>query len=117
MELIILAKSSSNPEPYSVQVKWDKNKLSIFCNCPAGELGKLCKHKFSILSNNIDILYNKKQINDLIKINEWVQLSSYPKLLLMLNQAEIEKEDLIKRAKDNYSSIKHKIEKLLKEGM
>lgn len=117
MELKILAKSSSQPEPYSVVVKWSNNKLSALCSCPAGEIGQLCKHKYAVLSNDQAILYDKKQSGQLDKISEWVQASSFPSLLSELEQAEEEKDEAIEKAKKKYSTVKHKIARLLSEGV
>jgi len=116
MQIILLAKSSSQPEPYSVTFNWNNNKLSVFCNCPAGEIGQLCKHKTALLANESDILYDSKQKNQLDKISVWVQSSSLPKLLLQLKEAELEKDRIIEKAKKDFSALKHKIARLLNEG-
>ena len=117
MEIKILAKSSSHPEPYLVIIKWNGSKISAFCNCRAGELGQLCKHKLQILSCDSKVLFDVKQVDDLNKIAEWVNSSTLLKVFDELEKAEQEKEKIINEAKKRYSAIKHKIERLLIDGV
>ena len=50
MEITVLVKSSSQPEPRSVLVVLDDSGLSFVCDCPAGERGRICKHKKAMAS-------------------------------------------------------------------
>jgi len=116
MQITLLAKSSSQPEPYPVTFNWNNNKLSVSCSCPAGEIGQLCKHKTAFLANDTNMLYDSKQKGQLDKIAAWVQSSSIPKLLLQLKEAELEKDNIIEKAKKEFSGLKHKLARLLSEG-
>lgn len=40
----------SQPDPYIIQVSFEKNKTFCICNCAAGQLSMLCKHKISVLT-------------------------------------------------------------------
>jgi tetrahydromethanopterin S-methyltransferase subunit G len=43
--------------------------LSVHCECPAGECGKLCKHKWQLLNGDEKMLFDLSQLTDLKTIN------------------------------------------------
>ena len=54
----LFAAASSRDEPYTVEVVPDGDKVSVFCNCPAGNLTRFCKHKFGIVAGDSRVLDN-----------------------------------------------------------
>lgn len=53
-EFIFDVPSSDGVNNYSVAISIvDRDELVIRCNCKAGVLGKLCKHKIAVLSANM----------------------------------------------------------------
>lgn len=113
MEITILVKSSSRDEPYAVAVLSKESWLSIFCDCPAGEWGKYCKHKMAIVLADKKILYDEEQIDNFNKVTEWISVSGYPDLAQELRESERELEAAKKKIKHKKEKIAH----LMKEGL
>jgi hypothetical protein len=71
MKVTLAAISSSGNGTYSVDfLTNDEGKLSVFCDCPAGEWGKFCKHKWRLLHGDESMLADQTQIDDLQKVAE-----------------------------------------------
>jgi len=113
METTILVKSSSRDEPYAVAVSSTESGLSIFCDCPAGEWGKYCKHKMAVVLTDERILYDEEQKDNFLKVTKWISESGYPDLV----QALRESEKALELAKKNVKNQKEKIARLMKEGL
>lgn len=54
MTIKILVQGSS-PKPYTIQVFEDEGILKMYCSCPAGCRGWMCKHKESVIKNNLPV--------------------------------------------------------------
>ena len=54
----LFAKASTRDEPYTVEVVPEGDKVSVFCNCPAGNLTRFCKHKLAVVAGDTSILDN-----------------------------------------------------------
>ena len=54
MERYVFQVQGSAIEPYEVTIQRDRDNLIAYCTCPAGEVGQYCKHRFAILSGNVD---------------------------------------------------------------
>lgn len=113
MEITILVKSSSREEPYAVAVSSTESGLFIFCDCPAGEWGKYCKHKMAIVLADERILYDEEQNDNFKKVTEWISKSGYPDLVTELRTSE----KALEEAKKNVKNQKEKIAKLMKEDL
>ncbi len=113
METTILVKSSSQTEPRSVQVIQDDSGLSFFCDCPAGERGRVCKHKKALASCDDSILYDDDQRENFGKVMNWVSQSGYPDLMKELKEVE----NGLESAKENTREIKEKIARAMNEGL
>ena len=113
MEIEILAKSRSGPAPRTVNVLKDDAGLSFFCNCAAGERGRLCKHKKAIALGDENILFNEDQRDKLEEAMQWIEQSVYPGLLKEL--AELEEELTSVREKKNI--LKKRISRAMEEGL
>ncbi len=117
MEIVLKARSSSQPEPYSVVFRWEERTLKVRCSCPAGELGQMCKHKTALLLNDSTMLFDKRQADSLGKVSTWVSSTSIPSLLTKLRETELETEQAIARAKKALASAKQSIARQLMEGV
>ena len=113
MEITILLKSSSQPGPRSVLVVLGDSGLSFVCDCPAGDRGRLCKHKKAMASADDSMLYDENQRELFEQVTAWVAQSGYPDLMKELKEAENELESVKEKARD----IKEKITRLMKEGL
>ena len=117
VEIALKARSSSRPEPYLVVFVWNNETLSVSCDCPAGEVGQLCKHKLALLQNDASMLYNPNQKDDLAKAFKWVQTTSFSSLLNELKETERQTEQTIANAKKQLASLKQKVGRLIREGL
>lgn len=113
METKILVKSSSRDEPYAVSVSSTESGLSIFCDCPAGEWGKYCKHKIAIALADERILFDEEQKENFKAVTKCISESGYPDLVQKLRESE----KALEAAKKNVKSQKEKIARLMKEGL
>ncbi len=113
MEITILIKSSSSSEPRSVLVLQDDSGLCIFCDCPAGDRGRICKHKKAVASGDASMLYDDDQKENFNKIMELISQSDYPKLMKELEKAENE----MGTEKERLKGIKAKIARAMNEGL
>ena len=113
MEVTILVKSSSRPEPRTVHVTRDDSGLSYFCDCPAGNRGSICKHKMALAKGDDSMLYDEDQRKHFEKIMDWVNQSGYPELIKELKEAENELES----AKEKVRDIKVKITRGMEKGL
>lgn len=113
MKITLLAKSSSRDEPYKVDFVFDKDKLMIKCNCPAGRFGKFCKHKWGLIKGNYDMLYEEDQDDRLDKINDWIQNSQYLDLIFEMSKAQKRLDE----AQEVLNKIKKKAAASMKKGL
>lgn len=112
LKLELLAKSSSGESQYLVQFLLEDGRLSVFCNCSAGEFGKLCRHKLSFLAGEGGMLALGDQSAALAEIQGWVDQSDFRALLRELAMAEARLE----AAHADVSAAKKSIERLMKQG-
>ena len=61
MKISIKAKSSSG-DPYNVEFLVESNKLSVFCDCRAGQFSQLCKHKTELLAGDKTRLFSETEV-------------------------------------------------------
>lgn len=52
-EFLVEVPSSDGETNYSVIIVADDGELIVSCNCKAGALGKLCKHKVGVINANM----------------------------------------------------------------
>ena len=109
----ILVKSSSKPDPYGVEVAVEESRISLFCDCPAGALGKDCKHKEAIVLGDKGILFDEAQLENFMIAAQAIASSGIPGLFEELRDAERAAEQAKKHAK----SLKAKIARSLTDGI
>lgn len=62
----------SSPEPYEVRfVMRDRNNLSAYCTCAAGQNGQYCKHRFRILSGETEGIVSDNP-NQVLVVASWL---------------------------------------------
>ena len=110
-EITLLVKSSSKPEPYTINIINDSNGLSFHCDCPAGRFNTLCKHVLSLAAENESILYNSEQKEKFNKVVEWLQKSDYSILAKEYEEAEVK----FKAAQKTLKRIKKKIATIIRK--
>ena len=67
---VLLKANSSSGSFYNVEFREAEEGLSIHCDCPAGEWGKFCKHKWQLLNGDEDMLFDSSQLNQLAAIHK-----------------------------------------------
>ncbi|UUW10235.1 hypothetical protein NLG42_05375 [Flavobacterium plurextorum] len=99
METTIKIKSSSTNEIYDVLFKVDNNSISINCNCKAGLIKTLCKHRLSLIDGDYSAISDQNDITVINEIFNKIDKSKITDLFLELNhiEKEIKKLDLIKK--------------------
>lgn len=109
----ILAKSSDGISYYKVAFNNRDGVISIKCDCRAGELTKLCRHKLAIIRGDAAILYDNSQYSEFIKIKEWIEASPFAQLIL--EHDSIEKE--LQKKQREFRMIKEIIEVAMRKGV
>ena len=118
MEINIHAKSTSKPEePYEVTFLFKDNRLSVLCNCPAGEWGKLCKHKTALISNDDTMLFVTDELPLLEQAQELIQKTSLMDVFTNLDIRRKELESQQRKIKKELSNIKSQLGRMLHEGI
>lgn len=99
MEKSINVKSSSNDGVYTVVFKIDNNLLSINCNCQAGLVKTLCKHRISLMDGDVSALVSPSDSNVLTEVLAQIDKSKVSNLFTELNsiENEIKKLDALKK--------------------
>lgn len=103
MEIILYAKSSDGITCYNVAFKNRDGIISIKCDCRAGELTKLCRHKLALLRGDAGILYENTQVSEFATIKDWIRTSSFTQLILehdRIEKAVHEKQRELKKIKE-----------------
>jgi hypothetical protein len=104
MKIALLVKSSSMPGVgYEVVFKNINGVISIKCNCRAGELTKLCKHKLALIRGDSSILMEDNEDYNFINVKEWIKNSLFSRLIIEHDVAEkalTEKQQELKKIKD-----------------
>jgi uncharacterized Zn finger protein len=113
MKIEFQVESSDGITSYIVEFVREGNALFAHCNCPAGNYGKLCKHKLMIMSGEIENFHdvNQKQSYEIVK--GWIQNSSLPGFMFDLASSEKELEKL----KVRVNRFKKQLEIALKDGV
>ena len=104
MKIALLVKSSSMAGvSYEVVFKNNNGIITIKCNCRAGELTKLCKHKLALIRGDSSILMDDNEDYNFINVKEWINNSDFSQLIIEHDLAEkalAEKQQALKKIKD-----------------
>lgn len=98
MEQSVRIKSSSSGEIYTVTFKID-NLISINCNCQAGLVKTLCKHRLSLLDGDTTSIVDEKDILILNEVLSKIDKAKVENLFAEFDkvEAEIKKLDALKK--------------------
>jgi len=113
MKVTILAKGSG-AEPYEVEFNVDGNSLAVFCNCQAGNFGRLCKHKTELLMGEQSRLFSDAEIPRLEQVRQVVR--NTPEIV-QLAGAIAESERIVKTEQTKLRQAKKRLETALKRGV
>ena len=102
--------SSDGVTLYSVAFEFSGSKLTVQCDCPAGILGKSCKHKLSLLAGTNMNLIDAIQLNDYREVMAWVRKSQIPNLIEQVSLSERG----VEQAKKKLNEHKKLLEKALR---
>jgi hypothetical protein len=104
MKIALLVKSNSKPGVgYEVIFKNMNGIITIKCNCRAGELTKLCRHKLAIIRGDYSILMDDNEDYNVVRVKEAVNNSDFSQLIIKHDLAEkalAEKQQELKKIKD-----------------
>ena len=105
--------SSDGVTTYAVKFSFGAGKLHVYCSCPAGVLGKWCKHKMQLISGDVSGAINTSKVDDFVEVQNWVRSSEFPRLLDALKLAEEEMQS----AKAKINNVKKALEKAAQKGL
>lgn len=93
MEYKFRIKSSSSDEIYTVIFKFDK-LISINCNCQAGLVKMLCKHRLNLMDGDFTSLVDKSDASVLQQVLSKIDKTKVSALYSDLNAIEAELKTL-----------------------
>lgn len=105
--------SSDGILTYPMEFSVENGMLHFYCGCPAGALGKWCKHKQRIVSGDVTAVLGTIDSSDTEEMLAWVNKSEFPRLLGEMRSAEEE----LRVVKKKMDSVKKALENAAKKGM
>jgi hypothetical protein len=114
---VLLKANSSSGSFYNVEFREAEEGLSIHCDCPAGEWGKFCKHKWQLLNGDEDMLFDSSQLNQLAAIHKIALERGLSAFYKNIEELDMLKKSFIKEQKQEKNSVKKSLSnrKLLTE--
>ena len=104
MKKTIKIKSTSSNEVYDVVFKTENNLISINCNCKAGLVKTICKHRMSLIEGDFTAISNE---NDIKTLNEIFNEIGKSKIVELFTEIDVIENEIKK--------LDHFKEKLRKE--
>lgn len=89
-EINLKVASSSSNEIYTVSFKIDNCLISLNCNCRAGLLKMICKHRINLLTGDISALVDKTEATAVIDILKKIDRTKITDLYIDLDKVETE---------------------------
>lgn len=105
-------RSSDGVTTYAVEFSLESGKLRVHCGCPAGVLGKWCKHKMQLISGDVSSVLGFGAA-DMDEVLGWIRDSEFPRLLDKMKLAE----DEMQAAKTKMDNVKKALEKAAQKGV
>ncbi|MBI2286799.1 MAG: hypothetical protein HYU79_05065 [Nitrosomonadales bacterium] len=105
-------RSSDGVTTYAVEFSLESGKLRVHCGCPAGVLGKWCKHKMQLISGDVSSALGFGAA-DMDEVLDWIRDSEFPRLLDKMKLAE----DEMQAAKTKMDNVKKALEKAAQKGV
>lgn len=113
MEIHLLARSSSRPEPYDVCFKRENGLLTITCECEGAVHGLACKHRLALAAGNHRMLFDPSKKAELAMAAAWAQSSS---LVSLLEEADAA-TSAVQATKKALTTVKHQIGRSMDAGL
>lgn len=105
-------RSSDGVTTYAVEFSLESGKLAVHCSCPAGALGKWCKHKMCLISGDVSGVIGSGA-DDVVEVLGWIRNSEFPRLLGEIKLAENE----MQAAKIKMDNLKKALGKAAQKGV
>lgn len=106
-------KASSRKRPYRIEVLGQNGKVSVFCDCPAGALGRFCKHKAAVVAGDSSLLaLPEEEENAWAEASALMAKSGLPAKLTELRDAEKDPDV----GKQQIKSLKLRLSRLMQDG-
>ncbi len=106
-------RASTRKRPYRIEVLGQGDKISVFCDCPAGALGRFCKHKAAVASGNPALLADAEEEKEAwVAAQSLLAKSTLPSKLMELRDAESAPDP----DKQKIKSMKMRISRLMQDG-
>jgi uncharacterized Zn finger protein len=106
-------RSSDGVTTYVVEFSLESSKLHVYCSCPAGMLGKWCKHKMRLISGDVSGVIGTSGTADFDEVRNWVRNSELPRLLDEMKLAE----DEVHAVKTKLDNVKKALEQAVQKGV
>jgi hypothetical protein len=114
MKIALLVKSSSMAGVgYKVVFNNNNGIITINCNCRAGELTKLCKHKLALIRENYSVLIDGNGDNDVVKVKDLIENSAFSHLIIQHDLAE----KALAEKQEEFKKIKNRLEVAMRRGI
>ena len=107
MNHVILVKRSTGGS-YHVEFIHDKGRVRVRCNCSAGSIGQICRHKRAMILGNTKMLYQEGQDKLLKEILAWPEMRLLAKRAREYERELAEVEFKIKALSKEEQIIKHR---------
>ena len=88
-------------------------RLHVYCSCPAGKLGKWCKHKMHLVSGDVAGVLGDSGVSDMTEVLAWIKNSEFPRLL---NEMKLAEDEML-AAKRKMDNVKKALEKAAQKGV
>lgn len=111
MNISIKAKSSSGDSYYTVDFFIKDEVLSVLCDCPAGDWGKFCKHKWQLLNGDETMIFDPEQSAQLASVTKIAVAKGIKDLYEKFEKQEADLKIKIKAQKKEKSSLKKRLAK------
>lgn len=105
--------SSDGVTSYDIELSLESGRLRVHCGCPAGVLGKWCKHKMHLLTGDISGVLGDFVPADMDEALAWIKQSEFPRLLDEMKFAENE----MLTAKKRMDNARKSLEKAAQKGV
>lgn len=81
-------RSSDGSKLYSVSFLRDGAGVRVRCDCKAGAIGQMCRHKEGLIKGDAGILANPSETSNLVEIVKWIARSDLGTLLNAIRETE-----------------------------
>ncbi len=113
MEKEFEVRSRDGVATYAVAFILEFGRLNVYCKCPAGILGKWCKHKMRLISGDVTGVLATSGAVDMVEVLSWIRNSEFPRLLDEMKTAKNE----MQVAKIKMDKVKKTLEKSVQKGV